>query len=52
MAEALSKQELLINSTLAQFGCNILWKMFRNGMIDHHGLFLNLETLKVNPINI
>lgn len=52
LAEALEKQDLFINSTLAQLGCNILWKMFRNGMIEHHGVFLNLETMKVNPINI
>ena len=50
--EALEKQDLFINSTLAQLGCNILWKMFRNGMLEHHGLFLNLETMKVNPIMI
>lgn len=52
LAEALEKQDLFINSTLAQLGCNILWKMFRNGMLEHHGLFLNLETMKVNPINV
>lgn len=52
LAEALEKQDLFINSTLAQLGCNILWKMFRNGMLEHHGLFLNLETMKVNPIII
>lgn len=52
LAEALKKQDLFINSTLAQLGCNILWKMFRNGMIEHHGLFLNLETMKANPILI
>ena len=52
LAEALEKQDLFINSTLAQLGCNILWKMFRNGMIEHHGLFLNLGTMKVNPILI
>ena len=50
LAEALEKQDLFINSTLAQLGCNILWKMFRNGMIEHHGLFLNLDTMKVNAI--
>ena len=50
LAEALKKQDLFINSTLAQLGCNILWKMFRHGMIEHHGLYLNLETLKTNPI--
>lgn len=52
LAEALEKQDLFINSTLAQLGCNILWKMFRHGMIEHHGLFLNLETMKVNPIYV
>ncbi|MCM0221110.1 PRTRC system ThiF family protein [Bacteroides fragilis] len=52
LAEALEKQDLFINSTLAQLGCDILWKMFRNGMISYHGLYLNLETMKVNPIHI
>lgn len=52
LEEALDKQDLFINSTLAQLGCNILWKMFRHGMIEYHGLYLNLETMKVNPILI
>ena len=52
LAEALDKQDLFINSTLAQLGCNILWKMFRHGMIEHHGLYLNLNTMKVNPIMV
>jgi len=50
LTEVLQKQDLFINSTLAQLGCNILWKMFRNGMIEHNGLFMNLDTMKVNPI--
>jgi len=50
LAEALQKQDLFINSTLAQLGCNILWKMFRQGMIEHQGLYMNLDTMKVNPI--
>lgn len=52
LAEALEKQDLFINSTLAQLGCDIIWKMFRNGMIENHGLFLNLETMKMNPISL
>ncbi len=52
LAEALAKQDLFINSTLAQLGCNLLWKLFRNGMIEHQGLYLNLNTLKANPIYI
>ena len=50
--EALERQDLFINSTLAQLGCGILWKMFRNGVIEHNGLYLNLDTMKVNPIII
>ncbi len=52
LAEALEKQDLFINSTLAQLGCNLLWKLFRHGMIEHHGLYLNLSTMKVNPIMV
>lgn len=52
LAEALEKQDLFINSTLAQFGCNLLWKLLREGMIRYHGCFLNLENLLVNPIKM
>jgi PRTRC genetic system ThiF family protein len=52
LAEALTKQDLFINSTLAQFGCNILWKLFREGMIRHHGCYVNLDSMIVNPIKV
>lgn len=52
LAEALDKQDLFINSTLAQFGCNLLWKLIREGMIKYQGCYVNLETLSVNPIKI
>lgn len=52
LAEALEKQDLFINSTLAQFGCNLLWKLFKEQRIKHHGCFINLENLVVNPIKI
>ena len=52
LAEALKKQDLFVNSTLAQLGCNILWKMFRHGMTEHCGLYMNLMTMKVNPIRV
>lgn len=51
LAEALKKQDLFINSTVAQFGCNILWKLF-SGSIENHGAFINLRTLNTNPIKI
>lgn len=52
LAEALDKQDLFINSILAQLGCNLIWKMFREAKLEHHGLYLNISTLKVNPIII
>ena len=52
LAEALSKQDLFVNSTLAQIGMAVMWKMFKFGVIDIQGAFLNLDTMKVNPIKI
>jgi hypothetical protein len=52
LAEALEKQDLFINSTLAGLGCNLLWKMFRHEKLEHRGLYLNLETLTTNPMPV
>ena len=52
LAEALTKQDLFINSTLCNLGMAILWRMFREYRIVHHGVYLNLENLTVNPLNV
>jgi len=52
VAQALGKQDLFINSTLAQLGMNLIWKLFREGGVKYGGLYLNLDTLTVNPIAI
>ncbi len=52
LAEALRKQDLFINSTLAQLGSALLWKLITNGMIDYQGMYLNLETMNMNPIKL
>lgn len=52
LAEALRKQDLFINSMLAQIGCEILWKMIREGRTLYRGAYLNLETLRVNSIPV
>jgi PRTRC genetic system ThiF family protein len=52
LAEALEKQDLYINSTLANIGLALLWKLFREEYISFHGAFLNLQNFKVNPIKI
>ncbi len=52
LAEALEKQDLFINSTIAQFGCNLLWKLIKEGSLSYSGCFVNTETMSVNPIKI
>lgn len=52
LAEALQKQDLFINTNLANMGMGILWKMFRELRIKYHGCYVNLDTLSVNPIKI
>lgn len=52
LGEALEKQDLYINSTLANLGMSLLWSMFREGMLSYRGLFLNLKDLKMQPIPV
>lgn len=52
LVSALEKQDLFINTNLANMGMCILWKMFRQLHIKYHGLYLNLETMSVNPIKV
>lgn len=51
-AEALGKQDLFINSTLAQHGSHMLWRLFTNAYIECQGLYLNLSSMNVNPIKL
>jgi PRTRC genetic system ThiF family protein len=46
LAEALEKQDLFVNSTLAQMGCSLLWQLFRNGMTTQRGFFLSLRDFR------
>jgi PRTRC genetic system ThiF family protein len=52
LAEALNKQDLFINSTLAQYGLGLIWKLFREAFIRFHGAFVNLDNFQTNPIMI
>ncbi|OXA73723.1 hypothetical protein B0A67_03340 [Flavobacterium aquidurense] len=52
VAEALEKQDLFINSTLANMGASLLWKLFREGMTSHRGFFLNLANFKSEPLAV
>jgi len=50
LAEALEKQDLFINSSLAQMGCSLLWQLFREGMVCQRGFFLNLKDFRATPL--
>ena len=52
LAEALEKQDLFINSVLAQMGSSLLWNLFRNGMTENRGFFLNLKSFQSKPIKL
>ena len=52
LAEALEKQDLFINSTLTQMGSSLLWSLFRNGLTENRGFFLNLKNFHSQPIKI
>jgi len=52
LAEALEKQSLFINDTMANAACNLLWELFRYGQITHHGQFVNIKSGRVTPLAI
>jgi PRTRC genetic system ThiF family protein len=52
LAEALEKQDLFINSSLAQMGCSLLWNLFRYGMTENRGFFFNLKNFQSQPIKL
>jgi PRTRC genetic system ThiF family protein len=52
LAESLEKQDLFINATLAQMGCSLLWNLFRYGMTENRGFFLNLKNFQSHPLKV
>jgi hypothetical protein len=52
LADALTKQDLFINSALANVGASLLWQLFREGMLFNRGFFLNLKEFKTQPIKV
>lgn len=52
LAQALERQDLFINQSVATFALQLLWSFFRQGGLDIHGYFINLETNRVTPLPI
>ncbi len=52
LAEELEKQDLFINSVLAQMGSSLVWNLFRNGLTEYRGFFFNLKNFQSQPIKL
>ncbi len=52
IADALQRQDLFINQQVAASALNLLWVMFRKGVIDYHGVFIDLKKATTRPIPI
>lgn len=52
LAEALGKQDLFINSHVADWALHLLWTLLRQEYITHHGYYINLESGRVNPVPV
>lgn len=50
LVEALSRQDLFVNSTLSNLALDILWKMFSDLKLTIHGAFMNLKRMQVSPL--
>lgn len=52
MADALSRQSLVINQAIAVQAYNLLWTLFRTGTLQYCGAFVNLAAGRTNPLPI
>ena len=52
LAEALTKQDLFINSSLANLGASLLWQLFTEGILFNRGFFLNLKDFRTQPLKV
>ena len=52
LAEALRKQDLFINSMIANAASQLLWDLLRHSTIKRHGCFINLESGSMTSLPI
>ncbi len=52
LAEAVNKQDLFINPSMANLGASLLWSLFRGGKLENKGFFLNLKDFRSQPMKI
>ena len=52
LPEALESQDLFINQMLATYGLDVIWKMFKFGKIDTHGVFIDIQNYVTSPVSV
>lgn len=52
MSEALNKQDLFINRTVANYALDLIWRLFRYAKVEHHGCFVNLDNYMTRPVSV
>lgn len=52
LAEALERQHLFVNQAIVTPALQILWQLFRFGVITWHGAFVNLKTGRTAPLSV
>jgi hypothetical protein len=52
MADALSKQSLVIDQAISVQAFNLLWTFFWTGTLSYNGVFVNLATGRTNPLPV
>ncbi|MBI5642647.1 MAG: PRTRC system ThiF family protein [Deltaproteobacteria bacterium] len=50
--EALKQQDLLVNTMVASWAVHLLWTGFKQGHLTHHGCFIDLKSMRVNPLPV
>jgi hypothetical protein len=49
---SLASQGLFINDVAVRFAAQLLYELFSNGRIRHHGMLINLDSKRSGPIDI
>lgn len=52
LAAAIRSQDLFVNRFVADAGLSILWRLFRDGRLEHHGAFLDVAEARCRPLGI
>lgn len=52
MRTSLASQGLFINDVTVRFGAQMLYELFSNGRICHHGALINLDSKRCAPIDV